>query len=81
MGDNGNDLKQENKSEVPQLIQMVIIFNPVNGQIQVSGPINNRTLAYGMLEMAREAIYDLKEKMKPKIEIPKHGIMDFVRRK
>ncbi len=80
MGDNGSEIKKETSQEQP-LLQMMIIFNPNNGQVQVTGPLNNRTLAYGMLEMAREAIYELKEKMKPQIQIPKHGIMDFVRRK
>ena len=77
MGDNGDDIKQE---EQP-IIQMVITFNSNTGSVQVVGPINNRTLSYGMLEMAKEAIYDLKEKNKPQIQIPKHGIMDFVRKK
>lgn len=29
-----------------------------NGNVQVQGPINNRSLAYGMLGAARDAIYD-----------------------
>ena len=81
MNDNGKDLKEGIKTEEQPPIQMVITFNPNNGSIQVTGPINNRTLSYGMLEMAKEAIYDLKEKMKSQIQVPKGGIMNFVRNK
>lgn len=80
MGDNEKEIKKEEQKQPEELIQMVITFHPVTGQIQVTGPINNRTLSYGMLEMAKEAIYDLKEKMKSQIIQPKHGIMDFVRK-
>lgn len=76
MDDNGNEIKQE---EQQPLIQMVITFNPNTGAVQVTGPIQNRTLAYGMLEMAKEAVYDFKEKNKSQIQIPKGGIMKFVR--
>ena len=77
MGGNGDEVKKEEE----QIIQMVITLHPQTGQIQLTGPIHNRTLAYGMLEMAREAIYDYKEKNKPQIQVPKGGIMDFVRNK
>ena len=37
-------------------VQLVIQLTPT-GQVSVSGPIANRTLCYGMLEMARDAIH------------------------
>lgn len=37
-------------------IRLLITLNPETGQCQVSGPIDNKLLAYGMLEMARDAI-------------------------
>lgn len=77
MGDNGNETKQE---QAQPIIQMTITFDPNSGRINVVGPINNRTLSYGMLEMAKEAIYDLKEQNKPQIQLPKHGILNFVRK-
>lgn len=77
MGDNGK-VAEAGQEEQP-LIQMTITFNPNNGSVQVVGPITNRTLSYGMLEMAKEAIYDLKEKTKPQIQVPKRGILDFAR--
>lgn len=78
MGDDGKVIEKQEESQ--PIIQMVITFDPNDGRISVTGPINNRTLSYGMLEMAKEAIYDLKEKNKSQIQVPKHGIMDFVRR-
>ena len=81
MNDNGEELKQEELKQPEELIQMVITFQPSTGRVQVTGPINNRTLSYGMLEMAKEAIYELKGKMKSQIQVPKGGIMNFVRRR
>jgi hypothetical protein len=37
-------------------IELVISFDQTTGQVGVSGPINDRILCYGLLEMAREAI-------------------------
>ena len=37
-------------------VQLVITFDPQDGQTAVSGPINNKPLCYGMLECARDAI-------------------------
>ena len=83
MSDNGDKLNTEKAvtQEEPQPIQMIITFYPANGRVDVSGPLTNRTLCYGMLEMAKDAIYELKEKMKPQIQVPKGGIMNFVRSK
>jgi hypothetical protein len=80
-GDNGKEINQGTQPQEEKPIQMVITFHPTTGKIEVVGPINNRTLSYGMLEMAKEAIYDLKEKMKSQIQVPGGGIMNFVRRK
>lgn len=41
---------------MPEELQLVITMG-ANGALNVSGPIQNKLLAYGMLEMAREAIY------------------------
>lgn len=39
-------------------IQLVITYDPQNNQIGVSGPIDQKTLCYGMLESAKDAIRD-----------------------
>lgn len=40
-------------------VQLVITMTP-DGQVQVSGPLQNKVLCYGMLESARDAIRDFK---------------------
>lgn len=49
---------------------MTIKYDDEQNQVSVDGPINNRLLAYGMLEMARDVIKDYTEKRRrDKIEI------------
>jgi hypothetical protein len=43
------------------MMQLVITFHEENGQVDVSGPIGNKMLSYGMLEMARDAIKKFSE--------------------
>lgn len=38
------------------MIQLTITLDPQTSQIGVSGPINDKTLCYGMLESAKDAI-------------------------
>jgi uncharacterized protein YfeS len=40
------------------VIRMVIDFDPRTGQVQVNGPIDNKLLALGLLELARKAIWE-----------------------
>ena len=39
-----------------------------NGQVSVSGPIQNKILAYGLLEVARDAIHEHSEQSKSLIQ-------------
>lgn len=39
-------------------IQLVITLDPQTNQINVSGPVDQKTLCYGMLESAKDAIRD-----------------------
>ena len=68
----------------PQPIQMIIQLLP-NGTIQVNGPIRDKILSYGMLELAKEEIqrFHAQADKKPEIEVVKngHGILNFARRK
>lgn len=41
-----------------QELTLTITLNLQNGQVGVSGPIDNRTMAYGMLAAAKDAIYE-----------------------
>jgi hypothetical protein len=40
------------------VIRMVIDFDERNGQVTVNGPIDNKLLALGLLELARKAVWD-----------------------
>jgi hypothetical protein len=40
----------------PEKIQLVLTFDPATGSVEASGPVNNKLLCYGILEMARDAI-------------------------
>jgi hypothetical protein len=37
-------------------IQLVITFDQMTGAINVSGPVDNAFVCYGMLEMAKDAV-------------------------
>lgn len=37
-------------------IEIVIRFNPATGQVGFSGPLDQRLICYGMLEMAKEIL-------------------------
>lgn len=38
------------------MIQLTITLDPTTAQIGVEGPVNDKTLCYGMLESAKDAI-------------------------
>lgn len=60
---------------MPQ-IQLTIILDTDSGQTAVSGPIDNQVLAYGMLEVARDAIMERKQKADAQvIQMPQSGIV------
>lgn len=40
------------------MIQLVIDYDPHSNQIGVSGPVDQKTLCYGLLESAKDAIRD-----------------------
>lgn len=41
-----------------QMIQLLITMDPSDGKVSVTGPIDQPVLAYGLLELARDAIKD-----------------------
>lgn len=43
--------------ETPNTVRMTLLFEPSNGQFNIEGPIDNKILAYGLLELAKEAIF------------------------
>jgi hypothetical protein len=61
-------------------IEIRITLNPVTGQLQLSGQLNNRMQAYGMLEMAKEILLkrslDIAPQQKPGIIVPRLGLAE-----
>lgn len=49
-------------------IQIVITFEPETGQINVAGPIENKILTYGLLDLARDAVCDLHRKNENRVQ-------------
>lgn len=43
-------------------VRIDIVYEPRTGAVSVTGPIQNKTLCYGMLEMAKDVIKDFSEK-------------------
>jgi hypothetical protein len=44
------------------MVELKIMLVEESGQVSVNGPISNRILCYGMLEMAKDAITQFHEK-------------------
>lgn len=42
--------------EMNDVIAQITVTLTNNGQVQVSGPIDNRMLCYGLLEMAKDVV-------------------------
>lgn len=47
------------------MIDLHIRFNPQTKQVEVAGPLTDRLLCYGMLEMAKEVIQQQASAAKP----------------
>lgn len=81
MSDNGKIEKEEAAQQEPKPISLVVTLLP-DGKVNLTGPITNRMLCYGLLKMAEEILYDFSKAQKANIVLPKqHGIMDFIRGK
>lgn len=66
MPDNGY-----NPIEIPsQAIELRITLNPQTGQVQVSGPIANALLCYGLLISAQQVISDFAKSNQSSIVVP-----------
>lgn len=51
-----------------QELTLTITLNMQNGQVSVSGPIDNKTMAYGMLGAAKDAIYDYGKQQENRVQ-------------
>lgn len=52
-----------------QDLQLLITLNLQNGQVSVSGPIDNKMMAYGMLAAAKDAIYDFGKQQENRVQL------------
>jgi hypothetical protein len=60
---------------MPQL-QLIITVDSATGNTSVSGPIDNQLLCYGMLQVARDAILERKQKQaESRIIQPEPGLI------
>ena len=74
-GDNGDKVKDQ----LPQPEQPVVLtleLFPTTGALRMSGPIAQKVLCYGMLELAKEAIANNKG---PAIITPKGSFLQGIR--
>jgi len=63
---------EDHRMSQPQSIvaQLVIVLN-ADGTLGVNGPVENKMLVYGMLEMAKDAVRDFNKNSQKKIvELP-----------
>ena len=78
MGNNGDLKKEETQEQKP--IQLIITAMP-NGKVNLTGPINNRLLCYGLLRMAEEILYDFSRAQKVDLIKPtSDNVIDLIRR-
>lgn len=59
----------------PQTIDLVIRYNPQTSQITVNGPIDNKLLSFGLLELAKEVITAYNQKQGEQLVQPANFIL------
>jgi hypothetical protein len=75
--DNGNG---QPKVEAPShVLVLTITFDQLTGAINVNGPITNRFVAYGMLELAKDAVRTACENAQSDRRIALPGVTPFGR--
>jgi len=56
LSDDGKPGDGRSRGEPPEPIVLTIIHDPATGRIDLTGPIGNRLLCYGLLETAKEIL-------------------------
>jgi hypothetical protein len=65
MEGNGNPTRKDNAAPATT-VQLVITFDQLSGAVNVTGPMQNALLCYGMLETAKDVIRQyVKDNMSP----------------
>lgn len=60
------------------MIELKILFNPATGEVNFSGPADNRMLMYGLLGVIQELIIKNSLKPEPLVQ-PAHLVPQLVR--
>jgi hypothetical protein len=53
----------------PNVVAQLAIILDDRGQLSVTGPIDNKMLAYGMLELAKDVIYERGKEAERRIKL------------
>ena len=69
---------QQPKEQPKNIIALAVILNTDTKTVEVSGPIGDKVLCYGMLTAAHDAIKDCHDKARAGAQ-PKPGMLGFVR--
>lgn len=56
-------------------VVLTITLNLQNGQVSVSGPIDNKMMSYGMLAAAKDAIYDYGKEKANRVQIADPSVL------
>jgi hypothetical protein len=75
-GENGNGAPHQPVGAQVEAAAELVIKMDRQGNVSVSGPIENRMLCYSMMEMARDAIYEYAQANKGdrRIVVPPSGL-------
>jgi hypothetical protein len=58
----------------PKTVQVLLDFDPRTGSLKIHGPIGNKMLMYGMLELAKDCVSKQADPARPPlIEVPQPG--------
>ncbi len=67
------------KAGPPQKIAELVISIDAAGNVSVNGPIENRMLCYGLLEVARDVIVEFQEQQKSAIVTAPAGLANVLK--
>lgn len=65
-----NQMKMSRTGVPDDIVIVTIAYDLKNGNVQVAGPISNKQMMYGMLEMARDCVVDYNRQNIPGVQTP-----------
>ena len=64
----------------PTVVAQLVITMDSSGQLSITGPIDNKMLAYGMLEIAKEVVCEHGKKAQQRIQLAPAAMADLLKR-